>query len=84
MTEIIREQISVKLISDHIKKKVYPEKIFWRGRVYQVKQIGLHHITRIGKTLKHIFSVVTDGAFFKLSFDTETLFWTLEEINSEE
>ncbi len=73
MSEQIDESVSVNLC-------ISPTSLFWRGRGYQINKVGLHHTTREGRTLFHIFSV-TDGAnFFKLQFNTETLGWKLLEI----
>jgi len=45
----------------------------------QYYQVGLHHLYREGKVLFHIFSVVADTLFMRLRFDTDTLYWVLEE-----
>ncbi len=82
MAETIDEQISVNLLFNHLKQSVTPTSLYWRGRRYTITKVGLHHITREGRTLLHIFSV-TDGVnFFKLQLDTETLSWKLLEIAS--
>lgn len=57
-----------------------PKWVKWRGRVYKIEKIGLHHTYREGRTLFHVFSVATATVFMKLVFDTETLKWKLEEI----
>lgn len=77
MTTLINESVSVKLVSST------PKSLFWRGRVYPITQIGLHHTFWEGKILKHVFSVVSDSIAFKLILDTQTLNWNLEEISSE-
>lgn len=74
----IDERVSVKLVSST------PQSLFWRGRVYLITQIGLHHTFWEGKILKHVFSVVSDSTAFKLILNTQTLNWKLEEVNSEE
>lgn len=76
----INEPVSVKLVYSSLKQTVYPEKIYWRKRVYPITKIGLHHIFRKGRILKHIFSVTSNQTSFRLSLDTESLHWTLEEI----
>lgn len=82
MAEIIDESVSVDLVSNHIKKSVYPWVVGWRGRQYRITKVGLHHTTREGRVLFHIFSVSDGTNFFKLRFDTETLGWRLLEIDS--
>lgn len=84
MIEKINEPVSVALVSDCKKRKVYPHLIFWRGRKYKIDKIGLHHFFRQGRTLLHVFSVVSGNNFFRLSLNTNSLFWTLEEIADQE
>lgn len=75
MGEVIDEEVSVNFMKA-------PTSLYWRGRRYAITNVGLHHITREGRTMLHIFSV-TDGAnFFKLQLDTETLAWRLLEIET--
>ncbi len=74
----IDESISVKLVSST------PKSLFWRGRIYPITQVGLHHTFWEGKILKHVFSVVSNSTAFKLVLDTQTLQWRLEEVISEE
>ncbi len=83
MAEIIDQSVSVSLISDAKLKKVYPYFFKWQNRIYKISKIGLHHTTRVGQTLFHIFSVSDGENFFRLSFNTETLFWKLEEIEND-
>lgn len=80
MSEPINESVSVDLLSNSLKGKAYPWVIHWRGRRYSIRQIGLHHTERIGRTLFHVFSVTDGVTYFKLRFDTETLGWKLMEI----
>lgn len=61
-----------------------PKWVKWGPRIYQVKKIGLHHTYREGRTLYHIFSVVTDSLFLRLKFNTENLSWQLEDIEDAE
>lgn len=82
MSEAIDESVSVNLLSNHIKRSVAPTSVYWHGRRYQITKVGLHHITREGRTLIHIFSVTDGTTGFKLSFDTETLGWKLLEIEN--
>lgn len=82
MAEPINESVSVDLLSNHIKRKSYPYVLHWRGRRYTIIKVGLHHTTRDGRTLIHIFSVSDGTTFFRLSFDTDTLGWKLLEVDS--
>lgn len=58
-----------------------PKWVKWKNRVYKIEKVGLHHTYRTGRTLFHIFSVVTSNLFMKLKLNTDNLLWTLEEID---
>jgi hypothetical protein len=49
------------------------QKICQNGREYEIKKLGYHHSYRRGRTLIHVFSVVSDTMFFRLELDTESL-----------
>ncbi|MBI4066165.1 hypothetical protein HY411_00460 [Candidatus Gottesmanbacteria bacterium] len=83
MAEMINEQVSVNLLFNHLKRSVAPTSLYWRGRRYTIAKVGLHHITREGRTTLHIFSVTDGTTAFKLELDTETLGWKLLEIESQ-
>jgi len=80
MPEKIHESVSVDLVSEDHNGRIYPRFIKWHNRLYRITQVGLHHWLRKGRTLIHIFSVTDGNLFFRLAFDTDTLRWTLEEI----
>lgn len=80
MNEVINEKVSVVMVFDKNTETAGPQKIKWRGRIYEIKKIGYHHLVRQGKKLLHIFSVATNNLFFRLALDTENLHWHLEEI----
>jgi len=71
---MINEKVTVGMVNDT------PKYVIWSGRSHNISQIGLHHLYRQGKTLYHIFSVVSGTVFMRLKFDTDNLRWTLEEI----
>lgn len=81
MNQKISESISVSLAFDHLKKKSFPKWIIWNNRMYPVIKIGLHHTFREGRTLFHVFSVVSKTLFFRLVLNTDNLHWNLEEIS---
>lgn len=58
----------------------YPKVVIWKSRDYKITKLGLHHKYHDGKTLYHIFSVVSDTLFLRLKLDTSNLLWTLEQI----
>lgn len=80
MIQKISAPISVQLVYDHRHHNVSPRKLLWDGREFPVTQVGLHHTIREGRTLFHIYSVTSNQLFFRLKLDTDSLFWTLEEI----
>lgn len=82
MPETINEPVAVDLVSRTM-GEAFPYVVSWRKRRYMVTKIGLHHTTRQGRTLMHIYSVMAGGCFFKLRFDTETLRWELVEIEAQ-
>jgi hypothetical protein len=82
MTEPIMEKISVITVYNRQTGAVMPYKIRWQGRDYVMKKLSYHHKIRQGRTIMHIFHV-TDGAMdFRLSLDTDSLHWMLEEVYS--
>ncbi|MEK7592435.1 MAG: hypothetical protein AAB508_03505 [Patescibacteria group bacterium] len=81
MAESVNESVSVDLLSNHLQKRAYPWAISWRGRRHTVKTVGLHHTTRVGRVLFHLFSVSDGTTCFRLQFDTEFLSWKLLEVS---
>lgn len=83
MIQKINSEVSVKLTYNLKEKKVYPEEVIWNQRVYPIIKLGLHHTYRKGRTLYHVFSVISETLFFKLILNTDTLHWHLEQIADE-
>ncbi len=83
MTQKIDEDVSVSLLYDHEMRKVFPKLISWRKRLYPVVKLGLHHTFREGRTLYHVFSVVSSSLFLRLELNTETLHWRLTEVSDD-
>lgn len=81
MIHKLNAPVSVKLVYDHKTRTVFPQEVGWKGRVYPLIKIGLHHTFRTGRTLYHVYSAASDTLFFRLVLDTETLAWRLEEIS---
>ena len=76
----IDSPVSVDLSFDHRLRRVAPQKIIWNNREYMVTKVGLHHTYRTGRTLFHVFSVVSGNVFFRLVLNTDNLFWQLEAV----
>ncbi len=81
MTNKISESVSVSFAYDSKRGDVSPRWISWHNRLYSVSKVGLHHTFREGRTLYHVFSVVSGSTYFRLILDTENLHWKLEEIS---
>ncbi len=59
-----------------------PKWVKWKGRVYKIESVGLHHTFARGRILYHTFSVATKTLFMRLTLNTETLGWRLEEVEN--
>ncbi len=55
-------------------------KLRWRGREYLITNLAYHYKVWDGRTRLHKFAVSTGSLDFRLSYDTENLFWILEEV----
>lgn len=71
----VNEKVTVGMV-DNI-----PKYLVWGGKNYSIAQIGFHHTYREGRVLYHVFSVTSKTLFFRLSLNTETLHWRLQEIS---
>ncbi|MBX4206105.1 hypothetical protein KW795_02810 [Candidatus Microgenomates bacterium] len=81
MTQKISEKVSVSFTYNHQTCEVFPKWISWRGRLYPVVKVGLHHTYREGRTLFHVFSVISKTVFLRLILNTDNLHWDLEEVS---
>ena len=77
----IKEPVSVSFAYDSEKQKVFPRWVVWNGKLRPVTKVGLHHTYREGRTLFHVFSVVSKGMYLRLVLNTNSLHWKLEEIS---
>lgn len=73
MNQRIDEQVNVVMANN------IPLTMHWRNRDYRITKVGLHHNYLEGKTLVHIFSVLSNDLFLKLKLDTKHLSWVLLE-----
>jgi len=80
MAEKIKEPVSVNLAYNHKKRQTKILKIIWKNAVYNINKHGLHYTFKKGSTLIHVFSVSNSSLNFKLTFDTDSLNWMLEEV----
>ena len=56
-------------------------KIRWRGKEYVIIKLAYHHKVWEGRTRVHKFAVSSGSLDFRLTYDTENLFWLLEEVS---
>jgi hypothetical protein len=82
MIEAIHEKVEV-IVRFRLLPQPVTEifKLRWRGRVYQISKSAYHHKVWEGRTRLHKFAVSTDSLDFRLTYDTENLFWILEEVS---
>jgi hypothetical protein len=81
MIETIKEKIEVIIrfrLTPRPETEIY--KIRWRGREYLITKLAYHHKVWEGRTRMHLFAVSTENLDFRISYDTENLFWILEEV----
>jgi hypothetical protein len=81
MIQRLKAPISVNFTSNHKTRQILPRSLWWEGQLYPIEKVGLHHTLRQGRTLFHVFSVVGRQICFRLSLNTDTLHWQLEEIS---
>ncbi len=75
MSQTINESVNVVMVNNT------PLSMSWKNRDYRITKIGLRHDYLDGKTLIHIFSVLSNDLFLKLKFNTKNLTWNLMEIS---
>lgn len=80
MISKIGEKVSVNLVYDHATGEVAPRYLKWKNHLYRILKVGLHYTLYRGAALIHMFSVSNEDHFFLLSFNTQNLHWTLEEV----
>ncbi|MFA5070517.1 MAG: hypothetical protein WC528_04530 [Patescibacteria group bacterium] len=81
MHQTIKEPI--KVLVSFFGQQVRPLAFFWKGRRYEIDKINLVHSLRQGRDTLYYFSVSDKANFYRLSFDTGSLAWSLEEIYAE-
>lgn len=80
MAQKINEPVSVSLIHNHKKRSTLVSKIIWKNNVYDIQKQGLHYTFKQGETLVHVFSVASGTTNFKLTLNSSSLNWVLEEV----
>ena len=78
----INEMIQVGAIFGDNKKKLKPVWFIWNGRKYNIQKITYIWTERIGKANIHHFTVTDSDNLFSLSYNTDTLVWTLHSVET--
>lgn len=82
MIEPIHEKVEVIVrfrLLPHPITEIY--KLRWRGKEYVIAKLAYHHKVWEGRTRVHKFAVSSGSLDFRLTYDTENLFWLLEEVS---
>ena len=79
MYELINEPITVTATFAK-NRNVHPHKFVWKNRTYTIDSVNFIHQSKEGAdTLTH-FAVVCGYETYKITFDSNSLAWTLDEI----
>ena len=78
----IHEAIKVGAIFGDNKKKLKPVWFIWNGIKYTIREITYVWTERVGKTVIHYFTVTEGANLFSISYNTDTLLWTLHSIEN--
>lgn len=62
------------------KNTIKPHTFFWRNRQIKVDKINLVHTSKDGSNTFYHFSVSSNGNFYRLKFDTQSMKWFLEAV----
>jgi len=80
MISKVSTPVSVEVLFDCKKRKIFIRSICWQGKTYPILTQGFYHHYRKGRSLIHVFSVADRNLSFRLSLNSESLVWTLEEV----
>jgi len=62
--------------------RLRPLKFRWSGRLVDVKEITYRWITKEGQSHIYHFSITDGDTLYELSFNTNSLLWRLENLES--
>ena len=76
------EQINepIKVLASFSKGVITPHQFSWQHRLIKIAQINLVHPLKDGAVTHHVFFVSSATANYKITFNTVTLKWYLEQI----
>lgn len=77
MLEAINQPIDV--LVAFLQKKVVPLSFSWAKKKYSIDQVNMVYKKKEGQNLFYIYTVMSEGAYYKLCFNTNDNKWLLEE-----
>jgi len=78
MYQLIGDRIEVAGV--YQRAKFVPKKFKWKQRVYPISEVTLSSDTKDGGVTKRLYSVVSQGNVYRLSFDRDHEEWLLDEV----
>lgn len=79
--ETIDEPISV-IASFGLPYKIKPVRFKWSGKLFEIKEITYTWQTKEGQTRKYHFTATDGKTLFELSFNTVSLLWRIENVET--
>ena len=81
--QIIDEPISViASFNPSLSSKIKPVKFLWGKRAFEIKEITYQWKTKEGRTVIHHFSATDGRTLYEISFNSDTLMWKLEALET--
>jgi hypothetical protein len=71
---------TIKVTSSFFRDRVTPEKFEWNGQQHIIEKSKLVHAAKKGEGKMFFFDVNDNRDFYKLSFDTKSLEWELNQV----
>jgi hypothetical protein len=62
--------------------RIRPVRFDWSGRLFEIKEITYTWKTKEGLKNIYHFSVTDGGSLYELTFDTDSLVWRLENLET--
>ncbi|MGQ3683980.1 MAG: hypothetical protein ACUBOA_03025 [Candidatus Loosdrechtia sp.] len=76
----VNEPVKVGAIFGDKKKKLRPVWFVWSNQEYRIREITYIWKERAGEAVVYYFTVTDNVNLFTISYNTETLIWTLHSI----
>ncbi len=82
MIQRLEAPVTVLAVFDHRARQLVIRRITFDGRDHAIVRAGMHYTQKRGRTLEHVYCVVSREGAFKIVLNTETLQWTLHEVQT--